>query len=37
MSSLSGLGLDLLSLVGDLFDSLFMFFEKLLGGNTIPY
>ncbi|KLN37977.1 hypothetical protein AL07_09710 [Corynebacterium diphtheriae bv. gravis str. ISS 4060] len=36
MSSLSFLGLNLLSLVRDLFDSVFMFFEKLLGGSIIP-
>ncbi|CAB1007802.1 hypothetical protein FRC0501_01962 [Corynebacterium diphtheriae] len=36
MSSLSFLGLNLLSLVRDLFDSVFMFFENLLGGSIIP-
>ncbi|CAB0816901.1 hypothetical protein FRC0263_02127 [Corynebacterium diphtheriae] len=36
MSSLSGLGLNILSLVWDLFDSFFMFLENLLGGSIIP-
>ncbi|AWR16740.1 hypothetical protein FRC0418_01895 [Corynebacterium diphtheriae] len=37
MSSLSGLGLDLLYLVENLFDSFFMFFENLFLGKTIPF
>lgn len=36
MSSLSSLGYNLLSLVEEIFDSVFMFFENLLGGSIIP-